>query len=119
MPRHNPITSLAEIRQANLVDLGKLVAHDAHRLQMIARWLHKADEAECNEDMSDERRAMHERHMDEHESEAIRLASDHGLLVYRQYDPRGWPLYLYRASDLGGRDIDTCYSNVAFGVCPR
>lgn len=38
------------------------------------------------------------------------------LAAYVQGDPRGCPLYVYRRSDLGERDIDCCYPSVGVPV---
>jgi hypothetical protein len=41
------------------------------------------------------------------------IAKRHGFSAYKQGDPRGCALYVFRADDLKGRPIDECYSILA------
>ena len=120
-------------RLENAIDLSKLVGSsmDIHALQSYARSLHRLDEASCNGyqtwrgEWDEEAEQRAERREASIEEKAARIALAWGLKVYRQSDPRGWPLYLYRESDLAssvrfaGCTIDSCYDSVGIAVCPR
>jgi hypothetical protein len=79
-------------------------------------WGYIADQYDCpiirsNEPLPDD------------ESKAIAtarsIATEYGLNVYIQTDPRGCALHLYRLEDLDGRPIDECYSARATAVSYR
>jgi len=110
-------------REENIGELVPLVGiNSARHLQRIARSLRRLDECYCNYGLS----LRQEYHMDRLEKEAARLAESEGYKVYRQGDPRGWPLYLYTEEQLteytqrigfsGG--IKSCYTEVGTAVCP-
>ena len=122
--------SMAQVRRENLIKLTTLLGgngYDALHLQSIARRLHRIDERLCN-GFQDWRGYWDEAATDRAEkaqgrleASAERLAAAHGLLVYAQGDPRGWPLHLYRAEDLAREEysIDRVYTRVGTAVCPH
>ena len=125
-------------REQNRMQLVPLLGEDAATMQGIARSIHRLDEQLCNgyQDWGDhwdyaatERAEKRGERLD---ARAAELAAAHALLVYIQGDPRGWPVYVYRQTDIDecnkGRvidsynpplDIRSCYSMVAVGVCPK
>ena len=120
--------TMRQVRAENAADLARygLRSYQVARLQEIAGSLHRLDEASCNYGLT-ERQERNETRL---EAEAAAIAkSVRGLRVYRQGDPRGWPLYIYRLRDLtaysrrvgNGQtyDIDCCYNSVGCGVCPH
>lgn len=121
--------SYATIRSENAAELAQygLKPWAVAELQAIARSLHRLDEASCNYGLT-ERQDKKEARL---ESDAAAIAKDARLKVYRQGDPRGWPLYIYRQRDLtayanrqdfgrtGPLSIDCCYNSVGKGVCPH
>ena len=126
---------VAKLRAENLIELAPMVGTDGIELQRIARALHRLDEASCNGyqnwrgdwDEAAEKRA--ERREVVLEEKAVKVAAEHGLKVYFQGDPRGWPLYLYRQDALDDYNaradwrpaaaIATCYDSVGVAVCPH
>jgi len=96
---------------------------DWDRLRRIGRGLHRVDEARCNGFVDDRAQARVERREGRLEAQAAHLAAFWGMEVYRQSDPRGCSLYLYREKDLGrfgeGADIGTYYSSVGLAVPNR
>jgi len=88
---------------------------DALALQKIARRLHHLDENACNYGLQ-EREEKEETRL---ESRAVAIAQGYGLKVYRQGDPRGWPLYLYDPDKISEDKIESVYWPQAQGVCPR
>ena len=97
-------------REENLLELASLVNGDAIRLQAIARALHRLDEAACNYGLS----TRQEQRGHRLETQARLLAEAYDLSVYRQGDPRGWPLYI------GGPDMDNSnYPERGTGVYPQ
>ena len=122
--------SYATIRSENAAELGRLNlrGHAVAKLQKIARSLHHLDEHSCNYGLTD-RQEKNEARL---ESQAAEIAKEARLKVYRQGDPRGWPLYVWRQRDLtkyakryegsphqNVSGIDCCYSEVGTGVCPH
>lgn len=94
---------------AILVEHLHLGVVDAYRIQLIARALHRLDEAECNGELTSRQEAR-QRNL---EQEARDTLARMGLHVYRQGDPRGWPIYIGR-DEMTARD----YSRNT-GVYPR
>lgn len=108
---------------------------DARRLKRVAGALHRIAERYCTEDMPDAVLARVERREASLEAEARETAARHGLNVYLQGDPRGWPLYLWAQADLdayngrrasypcrpddGKLPIDSVYSSIGVGIAPR
>lgn len=92
---------------------------DIERLQLIARMLNNIGERQCNQEMTRETEARLERRESRLLERAKGIATLYGMAVYYQTDPRGWPLYLYRADDpwIKEHDISSCYSTAAHGVC--
>mgnify|MGYP001567043841 CR=1 FL=1 len=110
--------SAARIREGNLIELTKEVSvAEAQQLQSIARSLHWLDEVGCNIGLTP-RQEMRETRL---ETQAASIAEGRALAMYRQRDPRGWPLYLYDPKDarLERYGIDVQYDEVGIGVCPR
>ncbi len=117
--------TMSLVRQQNLIDVALVMGKDgAIRLQAIARSLHRLNEASCNYGLT----PRQEKHEETLEREAAEIAAKvEGWHVYRQGDPRGWPLYIWSDEDLrayGARwdkvsDIDCCYNAVGIGVCPH
>lgn len=117
--------SYSQVRQENLIDLAAIAGKDgAIRLQAIARSLHRLDEASCNYGLT----PRQEKREENLEREAMKIAEDKGWHLYRQGDPRGWPLYVWsdaKLADYASRfsresmNIDCCYYEVGTGVCPH
>lgn len=116
----------AKWRADNLVDVAALVGTaGAVELQQIARSLARLDVLSCNEGLTERQ----EKREEKLERVAAGIAERHGFHVYRQGDPRGWPLYLwsdaalaaYKASrpewNIGS--IASCYPQVGVAVCPH
>lgn len=115
--------SYRQWREENISELYPLVGTDALHLQRIARSLARLDEHSCNYGLSERQEKREERL----EARATEIAKRHHLKVYRQGDPRGWPLYLYSTRALNKYrkrtkatyGIDACYSSVGVAVCPH
>jgi hypothetical protein len=103
------------IRECNLVRLAPLLAIDALELQQIARSLHRLDEAACNRELTQ----REDTRLDRLTGQAAALALRHGLNIYRQHDPRGWPLFLFDPNKVDISSINSTYPDVAIGVCPH
>lgn len=111
-------------RDAHIENLAELVSkhievHDAVRLMTIAASLHRLDEAECNYGLTNKQEWREGRL----ENEATKIAAKYGLKLYRQGDPRGWPLYLYSEQDRlaysGGQyEVDAIYNSIGIAICP-
>lgn len=119
-----------------------IATDDCRYLVRISRQLSTWDEHECNGTIQrDETTGVcrwynsntgrmgsvtSDREKGAHRRLAALLARYPGLLSYRQGDPRGASLYVYRQTDLDGYnarrngepcDIDACYSSVGVAVC--
>jgi len=103
-----------EVREENLVGLVPLVGTDALRLQAIARALHKLAEAKCSYALTEWQLRKGNRLTEEAEG----IATEHGLQVYYQADPRGWPLYLLTPEQVEEWDIGAIYDR-GVAVCPH
>ena len=126
-------TRQANPRTENLVRLSPMLGSDAIEMQHLARCINRVSERQCN-GYADWRGNWHQAAADRDErrgkrlvARATALAAEHGLLVYVQSDPRGWPLYLYSQADLDAYNerckstygIDSVYSSMATGVCDQ
>ncbi len=119
--------SWADVRTENAVQLAPMLGRDVMEMQKIARSLHKLDEANYNYGLTPHQEA-NERRL---EQRAAAIAKEHRAKVYRQGDPRGWPLLIYTARQLNKYiarwpeeqrkrlTIDSCSSSVGECVCPR
>lgn len=112
---------LATIKGINLNQLGQhgFSRDDAELLQKIARSLSRIDENSCNISYSDAEQERIDKRETRLENQAAELANEYGYKVYRQTDPRGWSLYIYKETDLDSYPIDSCYSSRAFAVCSQ
>lgn len=84
------IETKRSIKEQNIADLTVLglSVQAAYDLQRIARSLHRYNELNCEYAISSRQEYRAGALMEE----VQRLARSAGLYVYRQCDPRGWPL---------------------------
>jgi len=115
----------------SLASLGVSHAH-ADQLRKIEMTLHRWAEHMCNgdierDDLTDKPyrcsggRSSRTFVADYEKGALKRLSAIMGaypeLVAYHQGDPRGCALYLVKKSDLGTRQIRSCYSSVGLAVC--
>jgi hypothetical protein len=105
-----------QLREQNIVALTPMLGQDTLPMQAIARSLHRLDEANCNVGLTE----AQEKRAENLDDRAEALARLHGLAVYVQGDPRGWPLYLYdpKHPKLEKYPIQSVYSSISTAVCP-
>ena len=103
-------------RENNLVTLttAGLAVEEALSIQAVARALHRLDTLACNAGQT----ARQLRQVLNWEATAQIVAHAHGWVLYRQRDPRGWPLYIGPATALGRSPLEAAYDRLT-GVCPR
>ena len=128
---------MEQIQLANYRKLCDFVSDgDAKRLQQLARRYHKGAETLCN-GLADYRGRWDEngtkrleKLQDRREAAAAAIAKAHGLGLYVQRDPRGWPFYLYDLQNerllafqtergyTSLAAIDSIYNSIGVAVCP-
>ena len=107
--------SFRRVREANIAELARHIrsSDDVLKLQQIARALHRLSEVECNDGLNPRQQGRQSSLV----KEATLTARVHGLSVYYQGDPRGWPLFLY-PPELAAT-IEYSYYEKGIGICPH
>jgi len=83
-------------------ELARFVSH-YYELRNIVCKLHRLDENACNFGLT----SSQEKNESKLEERAKEIASNLGMAIYHQGDPRGWPLYLV-PDDNENHEVDYC-----------
>ena len=105
-------------REFNTVELAPLLGSDTSEMQAMARRLQKLHQAKLYRELTPWQHAYEERVV----LRARELAGQHGLRIFVQRQPLGWPLYVYDPTDPrlqeGRVSIEASFLTVGKAVCP-